>query len=178
MASIVVGIYPSISKAQSAVSALIRSGFAWETVSVVLGTSTLVDCNTFVAAEQCEPTVALDENNGRMVVLAAGFLAAGPLAELLHRTGSRSGERALSALLTAAGMRAPVVVYLKDALDDGAILVAVQCDDRRAEDARGILRNPAASRRDVVASVDGRDRPDGLRSFATIWPYEGKMTLQ
>lgn len=152
MSTIVVGIYANISRAQRAVSTLIEAGYPWQSVSVVLQSALLVadDDVPMLQGYYPEPMLALDDESGRIVLSAEGFLAAGPLAESLHRGRTDpcydQGTPALSRAFFAAGIDPPAARYLEEALDDGAILVAVECDDRRACDARSMLRGEKFSR--------------------------------
>jgi hypothetical protein len=140
--ALVVGLYDTLHRAQAAVVDLVDSGFPRRAVSMLL--RGIEPGSAF--AHMPAGTLAGD-GDAHEIVSASGrrlaLIAAGPLAESLERArsdaGYRDGEGRVSAVLCAAGLSRFAATYFNEAICDGGVLVAVQCEDSRIRDARDIL---------------------------------------
>jgi len=138
--ALVVGLYDSLPRAQHAVTDLIASGFPSGAVSILLrraGAPGGAFASPVAGAALDEPEIV--STSGRRLAL----LAAGPLARSLHRArqdaGYDDGVGKVPDVLCAAGLSRFAATYFNEAICDGGVLVAVQCEERQVRDARDIL---------------------------------------
>lgn len=151
--TLVIGLYDSLSRAQSAIDELIACGFSDEALSIL------------VAGPPCRAAADADG----MTAARARLLAAGPLAKQLRMRDGVDGEQ-IPHVLRAAGLTPFAASCVTNAIVGGAVMVAVQCEERRMLDARDILDAcnedeplappPAAGRAipDAVRHVNGKNR--------------------
>jgi hypothetical protein len=69
----------------------------------------------------------------------AKVLAGGPLATVLRQSSIEHPEGPVVRALTTAGLGLTSARYFADAIRNGAVLVAVHCEDRYVRDTRDIL---------------------------------------
>ena len=131
--TLVVGLYDTLQRAQGAVDDLIASGFPHGAVSILLSGCAAGDDGP--AASPNGPAVIVSASGKRMALIAAGPLAAS--LRLRGESGPVSGP--VTDMLCAAGLTRFAAIYFNEAICDGGVLVAVQCDDGLVRDARDIL---------------------------------------
>lgn len=154
--TLVVGLYETLHRAQGAVDDLIDSGFPHGSVSVLLSGAP-------AGAEAGRD----DASDGPVIVSASGrrlpLIVAGPLAASLRPQGV-DGSGRVADVLCAAGVSRFAATYFNEAICDGGVLVAVQCDEGLVRDARDILDTHAPD------GFDERAVPFGERSAAGTLP--------
>ena len=127
--TLVVGLYDTLQRAQGAVEDLIESGFPHGAVSVLL------------CGNSANPT-DMAAGDGSVIVSASGrrraLIVAGPLAASF-RAHRADGQDRVPDVLCAAGLSLFAATYFNEAICDGGVLVAVQCDEGLVRDARDIL---------------------------------------
>jgi hypothetical protein len=128
----VVGMFGSLVNAQHAVADLVTSGYARNSISVLVRN---------VGAAPCDDD---EEEHGPLAraanaLSANAVLAGGPLGAALRAEPEEPAEHAVMHTLTAAGLQPAAAQFFADAICNGAILVAVHCADRYVRDARDIL---------------------------------------
>lgn len=139
--TMVVGVFDELTKAQHAVADLMGSGYARNSISVLV-------------RNRCEPDANGDQDDehgllSRMTnsAVATRVLAGGPLGAALRNHADEPAEDVVAHTLAAAGLQPSAARFFAQAICNGAILVAVHCPDRRIRDARDIL--------DAYAECDG-----------------------
>jgi hypothetical protein len=131
--TMVVGMFESLVNAQHAVADLVTSGYARNSISVLVRGGHAHDEDD----EEEHGALARAANS-----LSAGnlsVLAGGPLGAALRVGSDEPAEHAVVHTLTAAGLQPAAARFFADAICHGAILVAVHCADRYVRDARDIL---------------------------------------
>ena len=149
--TLVVGLYDTLQRAQGAVDDLIASGFPHRAVSVLLSGCAASDDGP--AMGLAGPSVIISAS-GRCLAL----IAAGPLAASL-RLRREAGTGHVPEVLCAAGLTRFAATYFNEAICDGGVLVAVQCEDRLVRDARDILDTHAPDGFDEWAVPFGERAP-------------------
>jgi hypothetical protein len=158
--TLVVGLYDTLTRAQGAVDDLIASGFPHAAVSILLS-----GC----AAGEDGPA---DGDGGPSVIVSASgrrlaLIAAGPLAASL-RLRRETGRGHVSDVLCAAGLSRFAATYFNEAICDGGVLVAVQCDDGLVRDARDILDTHAPDGFDDWSAPLGERSPPRSEPLAQV----------
>ena len=161
--ALVVGLYDTLQRAQAAVGDLIDSGFPRGALSILLRG---VDPPSAHGSRLAVPLAAAGDD-AHEIVSASGrrlaLIAAGPLAVSLTRArsdaGYHDGEGRVSEVLCAAGLSRFAATYFNEAICDGGVLVAVQCEVRRIRDARDILDTHAPDGFDEWAVPFGETAP-------------------
>ena len=126
--TMVVQIFDTLTDAQRAVSDLVESGYSRNTISV------LVRDRLAGRVPHCD-----DPHEHGALARATNIIAGGPLGHVLHRDAQAVGRRAVTQCLRSAGLKVSAAQFLADAICDGAILVAVHCDDGAVRYAHEIL---------------------------------------
>jgi hypothetical protein len=163
--TLVVGLYDTLQRAQGAVDDLIDSGFPHGAVSILLSGSTSGEDGSVDG--DGGPAMIVSASGRRMALIAAGPLAA----SLRLRREAGNGNGHVTDTLCAAGLTRFAATYFNEAICDGGVLVAVQCDDVLVRDARDILDTHApdgfdewavpfgeraATRAEPIAHVNGK----------------------
>jgi hypothetical protein len=125
--TMVVQMFDTLTAAQRAVSELVDSGCARNTISILVRDA-LAHTPDMRDAGQHGP-----------LAQATNIIAGGPLGEALHRTTENVGPRAVIQCLKTAGLKPSAADFFADAICQGAILVAVHCSDGDVRSAREIL---------------------------------------
>ena len=142
--TMVVGMFDSLVSAQHAIADLMTSGYARNSISVLVRNGGAHDEDDEDDEEHGALARAANSISGNAV------LAGGPLgAALRAEDADESTEHAVAHTLASAGLQPAAAQFFADAICNGAILVAVHCPDRLVRDAREIL--------DVYAYVDGEN---------------------
>ena len=143
--TMVVGMFDSLVEVQRAVADLIDAGYARNTISILVRDS---HPDALGTRQDCQPSIdethpALSEARGAEspvdVVKMAKVLAGGPLATILRQSSIEHPEGPVVRALTAAGLGLTSARYFADAIRNGAVLVAVHCEDRYVRDTRDLL---------------------------------------
>ena len=132
--TMVVRMFETLTDAQRAVSDLVESGYARNTISVLVRD----------ALAHARPLTDNPSEHGPLAQ-ATNIIAGGPLGVELHRDGKAVGQRAVTRCLETAGLQLSAAQYFADAICHGAILVAVHCRDSQVRCARDILEVHHAS---------------------------------
>lgn len=158
--TLVVGLYDTLERAQGAVDDLIASGFPHAAVSILLSGCAAGDDGP--ADGDGGPSVIVSASGRRMALIAAGPLAA----SLRLRRDEGTGR--VSEVLCAAGLSRFAATYFNEAICDGGVLVAVQCDDGLVRDARDILDTHAPDGFDDWAVPFGERAPPPAPPIAHV----------
>lgn len=144
--TMVVGMFDSLVEVQRAVADLIDAGYARNTISILVR-----DTHAHAAGVRQDfetPTTDNDppEITGPQsaqsavdVVKMAKILAGGPLATVLRQSSLEHPEGPVVRALTAAGLGLTSARYFADAICQGAVMIAVHCEDRYVRDTRDLL---------------------------------------
>jgi hypothetical protein len=142
--TMVVGMFDSLVEVQRAVADLIDAGYARNTISILVR-DTHADA---VAVRQDFETPATDDDSPPIggpvqsavdVVKMAKILAGGPLATVLRQSSLEHPEGPVVRALTSAGLGLASARYFADAICQGAVMIAVHCEDRYVRDTRDLL---------------------------------------
>lgn len=125
--TMVVGMFKSLVGAQRAVSELVASRYQRAAISVL------------VRQSREQPLAAAVANCGTQDRTPWRVLAGGPLAVSLRGSEADVAEDSVAHALSAAGLRQTAARFFADAIAQGAVVVAVHCEDARVRDARDIL---------------------------------------
>lgn len=125
--TMVVGMFKSLVCAQRAVGDLVASRYPRGAISVLVRQSR--ENARAAAVAQCGTH---DRQPWRV-------LAGGPLAMSLRDSEAAVAEDSVAHALTAAGLRQTAARFFAEAIAQGAVVVAVHCEDARVRDARDIL---------------------------------------
>jgi len=125
--TMVVRIFETLTDAQRAVSELVESGYARNAISVLVRD----------AYAHAVPHGDTGEHGAR--ARPTSIIAGGPLGHALHHGADAVSARAVTQCLNVAGLQLAAAQFFADAVCDGAILVAVHCDDGNTRYAREIL---------------------------------------
>ena len=131
--TMVVGMFESLTNAQHAVADLMGSGYARNTISVLVRNGGVRDAACATDDEQGALSRATN------TLAATRVLAGGPLGAALRAEPEEPAEHAVAHTLASAGLRPAAAQFFADAICKGAILVAVHCPDAHIRDARDIL---------------------------------------
>ena len=126
--TMVVRMFETLTDAQRAVSELVESGYARNAISILVRD----------ALRHTRPRTDDTPDHGPLA-RATNIIAGGPLGVELHRDGRAVGEQAVAHCLKTAGLQLPAARFFADAICNGAILVAVHCQDSEVRYARDIL---------------------------------------
>jgi hypothetical protein len=144
--TMVVGMFDSLVEVQRAVADLIDAGYARNTISILVRDSHA----DAVGVRQDFETPATDDDPPAIsgprpaqpavdVVKMAKILAGGPLATVLRQSSLEHPEGPVVRALTSAGLGLTSARYFADAICQGAVLIAVHCEDRYVRDTRDLL---------------------------------------
>ena len=158
--TLVVGLYDTLERAQGAVNDLLDSGFPHGAVSILVS-GCAADDDGPVRGDG-GPSVIVSASGRRLALIAAG-----PLAATL-RLRREAGTGHVQDVLCAAGLSRFAATYFNEAICDGGVLVAVQCDERLVRDARDILDTHAPDGFDELAVPPGERAPAARPPVARV----------
>lgn len=131
--TMVVGMFDKLANAQLAVADLMGSGYARNAISVLVRNRFVPDDGGDEGDEQGPLSRATNS------AVAMRVLAGGPLGAAMRNDAEEPAEEVVAHTLAAAGLAPSAARFFAEAICNGAILVAVHCQDRRVRDARDIL---------------------------------------
>jgi hypothetical protein len=151
--TMVVGIFDSLLEVQRAVADLVDAGYPRNSISILIRDSHLGaeglgrsfetrSGNVFRADADPPGTAAAPPANvpGSVdVVKKARIIAGGPLATLLRQSSDEHPEGALVSALTSAGLGLMSARHFTEAICNGAVMIAISCEDRYVRDTRDLL---------------------------------------
>jgi hypothetical protein len=143
--TMVVGIFDSLVEVQRAVADLIDAGYARNTISILIRDGHLDTAGERRGFEEPangenHQVATLDGAEAVVdVVKTAKVLAGGPLATVLRQSSLDHPEGPVVRALTSAGLGLTSARYFTEAICNGAVLVAVHCEDRYVRDTRDLL---------------------------------------
>lgn len=144
--TMVVGMFDSLVEVQRTVADLIDAGYARNAISILvrdahLDAPAMHEDFELSASDDGQPRSTGPQSVPAAVdvVKTAKVLAGGPLATLLRQSSLEHPEGPVVRALTAAGLGLTSARYFADAICQGAVMVAVHCEDRSVRDTRDLL---------------------------------------
>lgn len=142
----VVGMFDSLVEVQRAVADLIDAGYARNSISILVRDTHADALGVHEGLEvpmNGEKHPAASGPQGAQsavdVVKTAKVLAGGPLATALRQSSLDHPEGPVVRALTSAGLGLMSARYFADAIGQGAVMIAVHCEDRHVRDTRDLL---------------------------------------
>jgi hypothetical protein len=156
--TMVVGMFDNLVEVQRAVADLIAAGYGRNTISILVrdghADGVGVRQGFEAPADDDDPAAIHAESHAAQgavdITRAARILAGGPLATALRQSSREHPDGPVVRALTSAGLGLMSARYFTDAICQGAVMVAVHCEDRYVRDTRDLLdahANPAPGSR-------------------------------
>jgi hypothetical protein len=152
--TMVVGMFDSLLEVQRAVVDLVHAGYARNSISILIrdghvgaagsshetGTSSSSDAYLADADPAASASLPADHLPASIdVARKARILAGGPLATVLRESSGEYPEGPLVRALTSAGLGLMSARYFTEAICNGAVMIAINCEDRYVRDTRDLL---------------------------------------